>query len=160
VDERPIAVIDLDGVVADVRHRLSHLQTRPKDWDAFFGAIPSDPVLPEGLAVVERLAPDHELVYLTGRPERTRPSTQAWLEANRLPHGRLIMRSERDRRPARVTKPGLLRKLAESRRVAVVIDDDPEVCDALRRDGWPVLVADWMPRTDALASAQEHDGRT
>src|SRR4051812_41343002 len=77
--ERPIAVIDLDGVVADVRHRLHHLDLRPRDWAAFFGGIPDDPVLPEGLAVVERLADDHELVYLTGRPERTRADTEAWL---------------------------------------------------------------------------------
>src|SRR4051812_42108522 len=132
VDERPVAVIDLDGVVADVRHRLHHLESRPRDWDAFFAGIPADPALPEGLAVVDRLAPDHELVYLTGRPERTRADTQAWLRHHGLPQGRLIMRSERDRRPARVTKPALLRRLADGRQVAVVVDDDPEVCAALR----------------------------
>jgi len=158
--ERPLAVIDLDGVVADVRHRLHHLDARPRDWDAFFAGIPDDPVLAEGLAVLERLAPDHEVVYLTGRPERTRAATEAWLRRHRLPRGRLIMRSERDRRPARVTKPGLLRELAGGRRIAVVVDDDPEVCAALKRAGWPVLVADWMPRTAALSDAQERRGRT
>jgi hypothetical protein len=157
---RPIAVIDLDGVVADVRHRLHHLDARPRDWAAFFAGIPADPVLPEGLAVVQRLTGDHELVYLTGRPERTRAATEAWLLRHRLPQGRLIMRSERDRRPARVTKPGLLRRLAAGRQIAVVVDDDPDVCDALRRDGWPVLVADWMPREDVLSDAQERLGRT
>ena len=68
----PYAVIDLDGVVADVRHRLVHLRGRRKDWDAFFAAIPSDEPLAEGLAVASRLSGDHEVVYLTGRPERTR----------------------------------------------------------------------------------------
>jgi hypothetical protein len=158
--ERPIAVIDLDGVVADVRHRLTHLEGKPKDWDAFFAGIPDDPVLAEGRAVVDRLAPDHEVVYLTGRPERTRAATEAWLRRHRLPQGRLMMRSDRDRRPARVTKPGLLRRLADGRQIAVVVDDDPDVCAALRRDGWPVLVADWMPRPDALPDAQERLGRT
>jgi hypothetical protein len=160
VDERPIAVIDLDGVLADVRHRLRHLDARPRDWDAFFAGIPDDPVLAEGRAVLDRLAPDHEVVYLTGRPERTRAATEAWLRRHRLPRGRLIMRSERDRRPARVTKPGLLRRLAHGRRIAVVVDDDPDVCAALRRDGWAVLVADWMPRPETLTAAQERHGRT
>jgi hypothetical protein len=158
--QQPIAVIDLDGVVADVRHRLCHLDKKPRDWDAFFAGIPDDPVLAEGRAVLDRVAPDHEVVYLTGRPERTRAATEAWLRAHRLPHGRLIMRSERDRRPARVTKPGLLRRLADGRRIAVVVDDDPEVCAALRRDGWPVLVADWMTRPETLTAAQERHGRT
>jgi len=159
-EDRPIAVIDLDGVVADVRHRLHHLDAKPRDWDAFFAGIPDDPVLAEGRAVLVRLAPDHELVYLTGRPERTRAATEAWLRRHRLPKGRLIMRSERDRRPARVTKPGLLRRLAEGRRIAVVVDDDPQVVAVLTRDGWPVLVADWMGRPETLTAAQERDGRT
>jgi phosphoglycolate phosphatase-like HAD superfamily hydrolase len=157
---RPIAVIDLDGVLADVRHRLHHLTGQPRNWEAFFAGISADPVLPEGRAVVDRLAGDHDLVYLTGRPERTRRATEAWLKRHRLPRGELIMRRERDRRPARVTKPSLLRKLAKGRRVSVVVDDDPEVCAALSRDGWPVLVADWMTRAPTLHSAQEESGGT
>ena len=155
-----MAVIDLDGVVADVRHRLHHLDARPRDWNAFFAAMSDDPVLPEGRAVVDRLAADHEIVYLTGRPERTRPATEAWLKRHRLPRGDVIMRRERDRRPARVTKPALLRKLAAGRQIAVVVDDDPEVCAALTADGWPVLVADWMGRSSVLHSAQERLGGT
>ena len=158
--DRPIAVIDLDGVVADVRHRLQHLERTPRDWDAFFAGIPEDPVLPEGRAVVERLAPDHDLVYLTGRPERTRRATQAWLDRHRLPRGELIMRRDGDRRPARQAKPSLLRKLAAGRTVAVVVDDDPDVCAALGKQGWPVLVADWMSRTETLHAAQERLGRS
>lgn len=157
---RPVAVVDLDGVLADLRHRLHHLEGSARDWDGFFAGIPDDPVLPEGRAVVDRLAPDHDLVYLTGRPERTRAATEAWLRRHRLPHGELIMRRERDRRPARVTKPSLLRRLATRRQVAVVVDDDPEVCAALTRDGWPVLVADWMTWSPALHSAQEQLGGT
>ena len=158
---KPYAVIDLDGVLADVRHRRHFLDSAPKDWDGFFAGIPDDPVLPEGRAVVERLAGDHELVYLTGRPETTRGPTEAWLERHGLPRARLIMRRGRDRRPARVTKPALLRDLsADGRQVAVVVDDDPQVCDALERAGWPVLRADWMNRPESLSDAQEDAGRT
>ena len=157
----PIAVIDLDGVLADVRHRLHFLESSPKDWDGFFAGIPDDPVLAEGRTVVERLVADHELVYLTGRPESTRAETEEWLDRHRLPRARLVMRRPRDRRPARVTKPALLRELeAEGRRVGVVVDDDPAVCDALERAGWPVLRAEWMTRPDTLDEAQEQAGRT
>ena len=161
VAKLPIAVIDLDGVLADVRHRLHFLENSPKDWDGFFAGIPDDPVLPEGRAVVDRLAADHDVVYLTGRPESTRPQTEAWLEQHRLPRARLIMRRARDRRPARVTKPALLRDLvAEGGRVEVVVDDDPQVCDALERAGWAVLRADWMSPSETLEQAQEQSGGT
>ncbi len=157
---RPLAVVDLDGVVADVRHRLHHISGRPKRWDRFFAAIPDDPPLEEGLAAVHRLALEHDVVYLTGRPERTRADTLAWLHAHGLPPGRLVMRADHDRRPARVTKPALLRRLAKDKHVAVVVDDDPAVCTALEAHGWPVLHAQWMPRAAPLAEAQERLGRS
>jgi hypothetical protein len=158
---RPYAVIDLDGVVADVRHRLPFLESTPKDWDGFFAGIPDDPVLPEGRAVVDRLAADHEVVYLTGRPQSTRAETEAWLDRHGFPPARVIMRPARDRRPARQTKPALLHELtADGRRVGVVVDDDTQVCEALEKAGWPVLRADWMTRPGTLTEAQEDIGRT
>ena len=161
VDQRPVAVIDLDGVVADVRHRLHFLESKPKDWDSFFAGIPDDPVLAEGRAVVDRLAADHEIVYLTGRPESTRRDTEAWLERNLLPRAKLIMRRAGDRRPARIAKPALLRGYASrGRTIGVVVDDDLQVCEALEHNGWPVLRADWMGRPESLEQAQEDAGRT
>lgn len=161
---RPLAIVDLDGVVADVRHRLHHVAGRPKDWDAFFAGIPDDPLLAEGLAVAQRLAGDHDVIYVTGRPEHTRGATQGWLDRNGLPAGRLVMRRAGDRRPARVTKPQLVRRLATGRRVGVVVDDDPEVCAAMAAAGWPVLRADWMAADadarDTLHVAQERRGRS
>lgn len=158
--DRPLAVLDLDGVLADVRERLRHIQGPRKDWDAFFAGIPDDPPLAEGLAVARTLAEDHELIYLTGRPERTRGDTEAWLAQHGLPPGRLVMRRDGDRRPARQVKPRLLASLARGRRIDVVVDDDPAVCDALREAGYPVLVADWMGRPEELDEAQESSGRT
>jgi phosphoglycolate phosphatase-like HAD superfamily hydrolase len=159
-DGRPYAVLDIDGVLADVRHRLRHIEGRRKDWAAFFAAAPDDEPLPEGLAVAQRLAADHAIVYLTGRPERCRADTEAWLRRHGLPAGRVLMRAEGDRRPARQAKPRLLARLAASGRIAVVVDDDPAVCAALQAAGWPVLVADWMGRPAALDAAQEREGRT
>jgi len=161
---RPLAVVDLDGVVADVRHRLHHLTGRRKDWDAFFAAAPDDPPHPEGLAVVRRLEADHDVLYLTGRPERCRADTEAWLDLHGIGGHPLHMRSGRDRRPASTVKVELLRHLARQREVAVVVDDDDRVVEAMRRAGYPVLHADWERRAAeddaALARAQQEQGRT
>jgi hypothetical protein len=158
---RPYAVVDLDGVVADVRHRLTFLDRRPKDWDGFFGAAPLDGVLPEGRAVVEKLMHSgHEIVWLTGRPERCRRDTVAWLAANGLPAAELHMRRNGDRRPARLTKLSVLQQLAAKRPVAVMVDDDDAVVRTLRAAGFAVLHADWMSAQPSLFEAQETDGQT
>ena len=158
--ERPLAVVDIDGVVADVRHRLHHVETKPKDWGAFFAAAVRDPPLAEGVARVRALQDDHDVVYLTGRPEHLRRTTVEWLERHGIPGNDLLMRRRGDYRPARITKSDELARLARGRTVAVVIDDDPEVCDALRADGWPVEQATWVPHSRTLRVAQEREGRT
>jgi hypothetical protein len=158
------AVLDIDGVLADVRHRLHHLDSRPKDWDSFFAAAPADPLLVEGLEVALDLAEQHPIVYLTGRPERCRSDTQAWLDKYGFPSGTLIMRSDTDRRPARLTKVQELNRLQRRSGVALLIDDDEYVVAAAEGAGYVVRHATWMHgephEHETLADAQEAEGRT
>jgi phosphoglycolate phosphatase-like HAD superfamily hydrolase len=154
-----VAVFDIDGVVADVRHRLHHLDSRPKDWGGFFGAAGDDAPLPEGVALATELAQQHELVWLTGRPEWLRAVTTRWLDRLGLPTGELHLRGNSDRRPARLYKLGVLRRL-ERRQIAAFVDDDPEVIAAARQAGYPAVLADWLPRAPELDEAQDRLGRT
>jgi hypothetical protein len=163
-DERPLAIVDLDGVVADVRHRLHHLERRPKNWTAFFAAARHDGVHPEGVAVVETLGRDHEIVFLTGRPHHLLDETVRWLDDHGLGGHRVVMRPAGDRRPAAVVKLELLAELADGRKIGIVVDDDRLVLDALRRAGYHSFAADWEARAPdvdrAMQEAQERDGRT
>ncbi len=160
VPARPLAVFDIDGVLADVRHRLHHLQARPQRWDAFFLAADRDPLLPDGAARLRAAQAEHDVVYLTGRPERNRGLTRAWLARQGLPTGPLHMRPDHDHRPARWVKRSTLRRLARTRTIASVLDDDPAVVAVLRADGWPVELATWLPHSSTLQTAQEQQGRT
>lgn len=160
MDSRPVAIIDIDGVLADVRHRLRHLSERPKDWDAFFAAADRDPAYPEGIALVHRLADDHEILYLSGRPERCRAATEKWLGDQGAPPGRLHLRSDADRRPARIMKVEVVRAIHEHRTVALVVDDDEAVLAAMAAAGFATHPATWSIDSPTLFSAQEIEGRT
>jgi hypothetical protein len=155
-----LAVFDIDGVVADVRHRLHYLARRPKDWTRFFAAAGRDPALAAGVELALEYAESHVLVWLTGRPEHLRGVTSSWLARHGLPNELLFMRPERDRRPAREFKAAQLAVLAAESTIDVVVDDDPEVVARLRRTGWPVRLADWVPYEETLRDAQERRGRT
>ncbi|CAM5314538.1 hypothetical protein GCM10010329_57240 [Streptomyces spiroverticillatus] len=156
----PLAVFDLDGTLADSAHRQHLLERRPRDWDAFFAAAPADPPLPEGVALALRSAEDSEVVYLTGRPERCRADTVAWLAAQGLPEGRIWMRANHDRRPARQTKLEVLKRLARNREVRMLVDDDLLVCDAAEQAGFTVVRARWAASSPAMKDAQGAQGRT
>ena len=164
-EERPLAIVDLDGVVADVRHRLHHLRGRRKDWDAFFGAAAADLVHPEGAAIVATLAAEHEVVFLTGRPAHLRAATQHWLDEHGFGAHRLVMRPGGDRRPAAVLKIELVRELADRpphrhrrrrRRRRAGGDASGRASRRSRPSGRRRAAADEA----ALQQAQEDDGAT
>ena len=153
-----LAVFDIDGVVADVRHRLHHLEP-PKSWHGFFEEAADDPLLDEGARLVVELAAEHEIVWLTGRPEWLRATTTDWLARHGLPGTELHLRPIRDYRPARVYKREVLQSLSP-RGIAAFVDDDDEVVQTALRAGFPAVLADWVPRNATLRNAQERLGRT
>jgi hypothetical protein len=154
-----VAVFDIDGVVADVRHRLHHLHGR-HSWNEFFDDAAADPLLPEGAALVADLAQEHDIVWLTGRPDWLRRVTSTWLAENGLPAEELHMRGGGDFRPARLFKVDVLRSISRRREVAAHIDDDADVVRAAVAAGFPSVLADWIPRDEAMRDAQERFGRT
>ncbi|MBU6213216.1 MAG: hypothetical protein KGP01_02015 [Actinomycetales bacterium] len=163
-----LTVMDLDGVCADVRHRLHHLARRPKDWEAFFAACVDDAALPLALEVAAAAAADPRgpaLAYLSGRPERYRALTTRWLTEHGFPDAPVYLRPDVDHRPARFFKPEVLARLGGPAAIEMVYDDDVHVVDALISLGYPVFHVTWMPAADvdeqlALFEAQEKQGRT
>lgn len=162
-----VTVFDIDGVLADVSHRLHHVARRPKDWDAFFAAADADPPLAEGVELARQAATESAVAYLTGRPEWLRAVTADWLARHGLPAGELHMRRRGDFRPARIAKLDLLRALHRRQPVRALVDDDPDVVAAVRAAGFAVLHATWAPTVSrrgaqqaALWEAQEADGRS
>jgi uncharacterized HAD superfamily protein len=155
-------VFDIDGVVADVRHRVHYLERgygAHQDWDSFFLAADEDTLLTPGRDLVSELSREHEIVWLTGRPEWIRKITHDWLEQQGLPNGELHMRDDMDFRPAPRYKLSVLRQLS-SRTIAAFIDDDDAVVRAALAAGYPTHLADWVARDSALREAQDDLGRS
>jgi hypothetical protein len=142
---RAIAVFDIDGTVADARHRLHHIAETDnhENWVRFFDAAIDDPPLLEGVARAKQFAERYDIVWLTARPERLRPVTEQWLAEHHLPAGRLLMLPDGEKMLARMYKLDVIRRLAEEREIAVVVDDDPRVIALLEDAKIPVVRADW-----------------
>jgi phosphoglycolate phosphatase-like HAD superfamily hydrolase len=135
-----IAILDIDGVLADASHRQHLVDGRPKDWDAFFAAVGADPPIPAGLRLARDLAASDDVVLLSGRPERTRADTEAWLRDNAVPYARLILRPDADRRPADRFKATAIAGVAGPAEVTVVVDDDDAVVAILESLGYRAVL--------------------
>ncbi len=135
-----IAVFDIDGVLADATHRQHHVARRPKDWDAFFSSVGDDPVMETGRQQLRDLAATHDVVLLSGRPERCRADTVDWLDRHGIAAIRLVLRADDDHRPAAALKADLVRGIGGPEDIAVIVDDDELVVERLRGLGYRVVL--------------------
>lgn len=81
-------IFDLDGTLALCDHRRHHVETEPKNWDAFFAECDRDTVN-EPIARLFRFyrdSPLHRVWILSGRSgtEETERKTLEWLARNDL----------------------------------------------------------------------------
>jgi NLI interacting factor-like phosphatase len=133
-DGRPIVLVDMDGTLADSRHREHFVTGKRKNWKAFFEAMDADKPNPAIRDWVRQLAADHEIVIVTGRPQEYLPNTVDWLRHYDIPFQQVLMRSAGDHRPDYVVKEEML-SLLPLERVAFVLDDRESVCEMFTRRG-------------------------
>lgn len=113
-------IVDIDGTIADLTHRLKYIELHPqgpdgdlrKDWDGFYDAAKDDEPIEEMVELVRDLVSiGYNLIFVTGRSERIRVLTEQWLKKHIMwdPEGvpfryPIFMRKEGDRRPDHVIK--------------------------------------------------------
>jgi hypothetical protein len=77
----------------------------------------------------------YEIVFCSGRPERCRADTEAWLKKHDFNHYALWMRQDGDFRRDDIVKQEILDKYIDKDRVLFVLDDRDQVVDMWRRNG-------------------------
>lgn len=139
-------IVDIDGTLAKIDHRLHFIQSEPKQWDAFFDACVDDEPIVDVIHVIRSIGFIEwhgtlaYVIYLTGRPERVRRETTEWLRDHRLPEGKLFMRKDGDHRPDTIAKRELMEQLqADGYKIAGVFEDRPSVCRLWRSMGLTVF---------------------
>ena len=135
--DKPVVLVDVDGTLADVRHRLHHIKgPGKKNWKAFFELMDRDTPIQETIDWVRELAENHTIWILTGRPDEYRARTVRWLRAQGVPFEKLLMRPRGDHRPDYVVKADVLREVPRQR-IKLVIEDREPVCTMWRQKGVP-----------------------
>jgi len=141
-----IIIVDIDGTIADLSHRLPLVSNGRKDWDTFFELADKDEPIRSIIDVVSdyyHQTPEiDELHFVTGRPETIRRLTEDWLKhvAQMYFYADLHMRPAGDTRPDCVIKEEILdRLLSDRKNVVAVFDDRQSVVDMWKRRGLRVF---------------------
>ena len=142
-------IFDIDGTLADLTHRLHLVENRKREWSKFFNGIPDDTPIKPIVDLASALIRSNEkaILFVTGRPERTRMDTVTWL----LKHGlevefetRLFMRKDGEGREDHIVKRDILNDIRNAGfEPVLVFDDRQSVVDMWRRQG--IRVAQTAP---------------
>ena len=97
-------IFDIDGTLANVEHRLHHLEGEQKDWDGFFADMHADPVIEPVARLARILAAQcggglvDAMLVVTARPDAdgNRKITEEWLAANGVSYQALYMASRHE----------------------------------------------------------------
>lgn len=139
-------LFDLDGTLADIKHRRRFLEQDKPDWKAFNDSMSAD--TPNGPIVslykILWHSNDIELIILTGRHEKYRSITESWLKSHDIDFLQLIMRPDKDFRTDHIVKEEMLKTLqVQEREILFVVDDRNQVVDMWRRNGITCLQCDY-----------------
>lgn len=155
---RRAMIWDLDGTLSDDKARAHFVEVergRARDWKSYFDAIDTDPPIAASMEVLRAMhAAGIRILFLTGRPEYTRPKTVRWLEANGLTeYDALIMRPDGERRPAGLFKAEAVARLRREYELVCAFEDRIDVAERLRLAGVPVFL--YGAGAEAAAEALE-----
>lgn len=132
-------IFDIDGTLADLSHRLHHIQKQPKDWDAFFRECGSDAPI-EHICELARLLndADQHIVLVSGRSEGYRKETKHWLDRHEISYHGIYMRQDGDHRPDHIVKSELMDRVrADGFEPVMIFEDREQVVKMWRERGIP-----------------------
>jgi len=138
-------LFDIDGTLADIRHRRGYLDGDRPDWNRFNAAmgedIPNAPIVALYNTLWE--TGQFNIHLTTGRNEKFRKVTEQWLIWNKIPFDRMFMRKDNDNRADHLIKEEILNQLlAEGHQIEFTVDDRQQVVDMWRRNGVTCLQCD------------------
>lgn len=138
VEPGPVAVFDVDGVLADVAHRQHLVHGSQRSWNLFFDLCGLDPVLEHGRSLLDQVPEEQRVVLLTARPSRVAPQTLTWLQEHGLRWDLLIMRDYGDYSMARDYKQWSVGELrAYGFELMLAVEDDRRNLTMFEREGIP-----------------------
>lgn len=127
-------IVDIDGTVADCRHRLPHIKGKKKNYKDFYAECTADEPIEDIIKLVELLEEDYDIIFVTGRSEDVRVETDKWLTANlSFKNFQLLMRPSKDYRPDTEVKIELADMYGFTPgNVFLVLEDRDKVVEAWR----------------------------
>lgn len=131
-------MVDIDGTLANLDHRLHFVKDGNKDWGSFFRQVDNDKVYEDVKRIVDlEFEAGTSVVLCSGRPQdQSGEATEKWLARNEIHYTTLKMRPAGNYKRDDITKAMLYRyEIKPYYNVRYVLDDRQQVVDKWRSIG-------------------------
>lgn len=137
----PAIIVDLDGTLCDITHRIHFIEGEgKKNWDAFNAAMHKDAPKHNIIDLVNTFFHhNHQILLVTGRFEKYSMPTVRWLAEHGVKWNALYMRKDGDFRSDHITKEEHLEVIRQKFDVRFVLEDRDKVVEMWRKNGLTCL---------------------
>jgi len=140
----PYIVFDIDGTLANIKHRLHNIQDGNKNWEKFNSEChkdePNKHIIEINKLMCDRNNPKHyPAIIVTGREETYAAETREWLQNHGITWTYLFMRPTKDYRSDVEIKREIIEKYIQPAEILFVLDDREKVVDLWRSMGYKCL---------------------
>ena len=129
--------LDVDGTIADLKHRRQYVATKPKNWPAFERTMHLDPPIQHVIdwAMTLKKA-GWTVVIMTGRGAQNKQITEDWLKEHGVEYDAIYTRALKDYRKDSIVKAELMDQAVEDGYTpTMVFDDRNQVVEMWRARG-------------------------
>ena len=122
-------IVDLDGTLCDVDHRVHHVTGPTKNWVEFNQLLIHDKLNNWCFELIKAMKNlNYKIIFITGRGESNRKSTVEWLKKHSVDYDLLFMRGLLDNREdADVKEDIYINQVKEHYEILFVVDDRKSV---------------------------------
>jgi hypothetical protein len=132
---KDIWIFDLDGTLADIRHRRHFVEGKNKDWPSFHASCADDTPNVHVIDVFKKLSMHNPCWILSGRDDSVKEQTLEWLFNNGICFEKIFMRSHGDHQPDVSLKEGWLKEIIKTHSILGVFDDRDRLVKMWRSHG-------------------------
>lgn len=138
---RRAIITDIDATISNCSHRIHNIKNGNRNWNAFFDLIGDDEPIPYTISLIEAWYKSGKpVIALTGRPEKYRSATEAWIAKHAPFIEKVYMRADNDFRSGPVTKLAEIERIkADGYEPVLLLDDHPGIVKFFRENGIPAF---------------------
>lgn len=144
MDKVKSIIVDLDGTIANINHRLHVIKCPNPDWDKFYAQCANDEINQWCINLMDAMGDaGYQILIVSGRRKSTLKDTKLWLEHYNVPYHKLFLVREDDNfEPDHDLKRKWLHRKFRHKaasKVEFVIDDRTRVVEMWRNEGLTCL---------------------